>query len=137
MKKDMKKELDNLRIEPYGICFTKNIRGSQINCSITSIDSSEINGSFECTDKELESLINTTKNVFKNMPELDKKAKELIKINYPDEDNNLPLDDIIFYDNHEFSLGYDAGESVAGPLYIYVKFNKDFTRKKELIYEIY
>ena len=37
----------------------------------------------------------------------------------------------------EFALGYDAGVSPAGSLYLLVKFDKYFQADRELVYEIY
>ena len=37
----------------------------------------------------------------------------------------------------EFALGYDAGVSPAGSLYLLVKFDKHFQADRELVYEIY
>ena len=98
----------------------------------------EIHGSFNSKEKQLENLINIAKDVFKNIKELNKNAKELIQKEYSDDDvNELKLDDLIFYKNSTFSLGYFTTETPAGKEWIYVKLKKDFTIEKELIYEYY
>jgi ribosomal protein S15P/S13E len=109
-----------------GYYFTKDLLGY------------EIHGCFNCKNEQLNNLTNMAKNVFKHIEELNKNAKNIIQENYPDEDvDELPLDDIIFYDDNTFSFGYPTEETEAGQEYIYVKFDKDFKMGKELIYEYY
>ncbi|MDS0525122.1 hypothetical protein NNC19_05465 [Clostridium sp. SHJSY1] len=89
-----------------------------------------------------ESVINNLstpiKNVMDNFKMLNKKAIHHIKT-YNSEDNSEKLEKryLIFYENGSFQIGYDAGESPAGNLTIYVTFHKDFSAEKGLIFEVY
>jgi hypothetical protein len=109
-----------------GFYFAKKILGN------------EIHGSFHCKEEKLKELVETAKNVFNSMETLNNNAETLIQKEYPDEDvDELSLDDIGFYDDGSFQLGYPTEETAAGHEYIYVKFQKDFTIDEELIYEYY
>ena len=79
--------------------------------------------------------------LYRNLDYLDKKAQKVIHDNLPDladsvfELRELILDKSGYYG--EFALGYDAGVSPAGFLFLLVKFDKQFQADRELIYEIY
>ena len=79
--------------------------------------------------------------LYRNLDHLDKKAQKVIHDNLPDladsvfELRELILDKSGYYG--EFALGYDAGVSPAGSLFLLVKFDKQFQADRELIYEIY
>ena len=79
--------------------------------------------------------------LYRNLDYLDKKAQKVIHDNLPDladsvfELRELILDKSGYYG--EFALGYDAGVSPAGSLFLLVKFDKQFQADRELIYEIY
>ena len=79
--------------------------------------------------------------LYRDLEQLDKKAQKVIQDNWPDEAiSELELTELIFDKNGsygEFALGYDAGASPAGSLYLLVKFDKQFQADKEVIYEIY
>ena len=77
--------------------------------------------------------------IVSQLPELDKSGRELIKQEFPDEDENkLPLGTMIVYPDNSFSIGYDAGESdAAGYIGLYVHFSPEFKRDDELIFEAY
>jgi hypothetical protein len=119
--------LISLEISEYGgYYFTKEVLGN------------EVHGSFDGKNTLSEDLVNNIKNIYNSIDILNEKAKELIQKNYPDEDvNELILDDIIFYEDFSFSIGYPTEETAGGKEYIYVKFNKDFTMEEKLIYEYY
>jgi len=84
---------------------------------------------------------NRIKRLFRELEKLDYNAHEVIQAAHPDEDaSELSLTEIIFDISGcygEFALGYDAGESPVGRLYILVKFDKQLRADKELIYETY
>ncbi|GHU65679.1 hypothetical protein AGMMS49983_13790 [Clostridia bacterium] len=118
--------LDKYETKSYGIYFEKKINGSVLN------------GSFDGKKEEILPLLPHIKKVFGDFSQFDKKAHTLIQNKSPDEDaSELVAGDIIFYSNGDFSIGYDAGDSPAGELYLYVKFDSDFTMYAELIYECY
>ena len=79
--------------------------------------------------------------LYRNLDHLDKKAQKVIHDNLPDlADSVLELSELILDKSGsygEFALGYDAGESPAGSLYLLVKFDKQFQADRELVYEIY
>ena len=79
--------------------------------------------------------------LYRNLDHLDKKAQKVIHDNLPDlADSVLELSELILDKSGsygEFALGYDAGESPAGSLYLLVKFDKQFQSDRELVYEIY
>ena len=56
---------------------------------------------------------------------------------HPDEDvSELVLADVEFQDCEVFRLGYDAGDTPAGRMYIYSEFDENFQLSEQLIYEI-
>lgn len=113
--------------EPYGIYFAITYQGR------------ELNGSF-FGDKEAVKRTDPTllERIIAELDNLDVRAHELLQKENPDEDAaELELSDIIIYTNGAVSLGYDAGESPAGQLFLYAAFNADFTLQTELIYEVY
>ena len=79
--------------------------------------------------------------LYRNLDHLDKKAQKVIHDNLPDladsvfELRELILDKSGYYG--EFALGYDAGVSPAGSLFLLVKYDKQFQADRELVYEIY
>ena len=79
--------------------------------------------------------------LYRNLEHLDKKAQKVIHDNLPDlADSVLELRELILDKSGyygEFALGYDAGVSPAGSLFLLVKFDKQFQADRELVYEIY
>ena len=79
--------------------------------------------------------------LYRNLDYLDKKAQKVIHDNLPDlADSVFELRELILDKSGsygEFALGYDAGVSPAGFLFLLVKFDKQFQADRELIYEIY
>ena len=114
-----------------GIYFTGKYGNKEINFNFTGF-----------TEKDM-SLIpdDFMKRLFRELEKLDYNAHEVIQAVHPDEDaSKLNLTEIIFDKSgcyKEFALGYDMGESLAGRLYILVKFDKQLRADKELIYETY
>ena len=118
--------LDKYDTSGFGIYFEKEINGSVLK------------GSFDCKKEEVPTLLPQIRKVFGDFVQLDKAARTFIQDKSPDEDASvLVAGDIIFYPNGDFSIGYDAGDSPVGELYLYVKFHSDFTMYTELIYECY
>ena len=113
--------------ESYGYYFT------------IDYDGEELQGSLDYTKGVLDNPdLVQIKKIITKLKAQDEKAHKLIQKAYPDEDaTELFLSDLILYGDGSFSLGYGAGESPAGQLYLYVRFNSDFTMDEELIHEIY
>ena len=72
---------------------------------------------------------------------LDNFALQIIKEKLDDDKTKkLELTDVMFDISGcygAFALGYYAGESHAGELYLLVKFDDEFNADKDLIYEVY
>ena len=71
---------------------------------------------------------------------LDNFALQTIKEKLNDKVKELELTDVIFDISGcygTFALGYYAGESPVGELYLLVKFDDEFNADKDLIYEVY
>lgn len=81
------------------------------------------------------------KRLFRELEQLDEEVHKVIQNEYPNEDvSELELIDIIFDKSGcygAFALGYDAGESPAGQLYLLVKFDEQFQADTEFVYETY
>ena len=81
------------------------------------------------------------KRLFRELEQLDEEVHKVIQNEYPNEDvSELELTDIIFDKSGcygAFALGYDAGESPAGQLYLLVKFDEQFQADTEFVYETY
>lgn len=130
----LKKALSSNQIEisEYGNIYF------QTPCELA--DEGILNGCLEIENKEdidkfrpehLEKIIS-------NLADFNTKGRQLLKQEFPDEDENEPpLNDIIIYSDGSFSIGYDTGESPAGQLFLYVNYSADFKRNDELIYETY
>ena len=72
------------------------------------------------------------------LPDLDTAAHTVIQMDAPEEDaGELVLDDMVIYQDGQLALGYDAGPSAAGEVYLYVRFDGDLQPDTELIYEVY
>lgn len=72
------------------------------------------------------------------LPALDTAAHAVIQAAVPEEDaGELALGDMVIYRDGQLALGYDAGPSAAGEVYLYVRFDSAFQPDAELIYEVY
>ncbi|GAE08037.1 hypothetical protein JCM10914_4296 [Paenibacillus sp. JCM 10914] len=70
--------------------------------------------------------------------ELSDQALNLIATTHPDEDvTQLAIAELEFNRDNTFRLGYDAGETPAGQLCIYVAFNINLEMSSDLVYETY
>ena len=71
---------------------------------------------------------------------LDNFALQIIKEKLDDKTKKFELTDVMFDISGcygAFALGYYAGESPAGELYLLVKFDDELNADKDLIYEVY
>lgn len=85
--------------------------------------------------KRLEPMI---KKVWERLEKLNDQALRLIAEANPEEDvSELMLTELSFDVDCTFRLGYDAGDTPAGQLSIYVVFNADLELNSDLIYEVY
>lgn len=72
------------------------------------------------------------------LPALNETAHAVIQAAVPEEDaGELALGDIVIYRDGQLALGYDAGPSAGGEVYLYVRFDSAFQPDAELIYEVY
>lgn len=78
------------------------------------------------------------RNAWANFGELNDRALDLIAGMHPDEDvNELVLSELAFDKDGTFRLGYDAGDTPAGQLYVYVLFHDKLEMNGDLVYETY
>lgn len=85
--------------------------------------------------KRLEPII---KKAWEHFEKLNDQALGLIAEANPDEDvSELVLTELGFDVDCTFRLGYDAGDTPAGQLSIYVVFNADLEVNSDLVYEVY
>ncbi|WP_341281167.1 leucine-rich repeat domain-containing protein [Paenibacillus sp. FSL H8-0537] len=90
------------------------------------------------TKADMKRLSPIIKKMWEHFDELCESALALIASLHPDEDvNELVLAELEFAEDRTFRLGYDAGDSPAGQLYIYAAFNHKLEMDSELIYEAY
>ena len=123
---------NQIEISEYGNIYF------QTPCELA--DEGTLNGCLEIENKEDIDKFQPEhlKKIISNLAEFNTKGRQLLKQEFPDEDENEPpLNDIIIYPDGSFSIGYDTGESPAGQLFLYVNYSADFKRNDELIYEAY
>lgn len=90
------------------------------------------------TKTEMEALSPYMEETWKRWDMLGEQALRTIAEAHPDEDiNALILADAEFQGDQYFRLGYDAGDTPAGRLYIYAEFDDEFHMLDTLIYETY
>ena len=78
----------------------------------------------------------------RELEELDRQAHAILQKEFPDAEEipGLPLPDIMLDKSGcygAFALGYDAGESPAGELYLNVSFNERFVPSPEVGYDTF
>lgn len=89
-------------------------------------------------ESDMNRLSPVIRNAWANFGELNDRALDLIAGMHPDEDvNELVLSELAFDKDGTFRLGYDAGDTPAGQLYIYVLFNDKLEMNGDLVYETY
>lgn len=90
------------------------------------------------TKAEMEILSPYMEETWKRWDMLQEQALKTIAEAHPDEDiSELVLADAEFQGDGYFRLGYDAGDTPAGRLYIYAEFDDEFQMLDTLIYETY
>ena len=99
----------------------------------------ELSVSTEASAKaDMNRLTPVIRNAWANFRELNDRALDLIAGMHPDEDvNELVLSELAFDKDGMFRLGYDAGDTPAGQLCIYVLFNDKLEMNGDLVYETY
>lgn len=134
---------NNLMIEPdYTIeeVGTFNYDNSFSSYSATLIyKGNDIAASVDASTKaDMEQLSPMIRGAWERKDELIGQALELIAQAHPDEDvNELVLSALEFDRDGAFRLGYDAGETPAGQLYIYALFSAALELDSSLVYETY
>lgn len=113
-----------------GIYFTSHMLSKKVQFSFTGYNEDSLSNIKESLMTKLSAELET----------LDNFALQTIKEKLNDKAKELELTDVMFdiggyYGT--FALGYYAGESHAGELYLLVKFDDELNAYKDLIYEIY
>lgn len=118
--------------------FKYDISSSNYSASLV-FEDSELYVSTEArTQKEIEKLSSIITKLYKNFAQLNQKALAFIQQKHPDENIEiLKPSEIIFNDEESFKIGYDAGDSPAGRLFLYVSFDAKLKMSDEIIYETY
>ena len=113
-----------------GIYFTSHMLSKKVQFSFTGYNEDSLNNIKESLMTKLSAELET----------LDNFALQTIKEKLNDKVKELELTDVIFDISGcygTFALGYYAGESPVGELYLLVKFDDEFNADKDLIYEVY
>ncbi|MFD0711983.1 leucine-rich repeat domain-containing protein [Paenibacillus sp. GCM10027626] len=85
--------------------------------------------------KRLSSLIKKT---WERLDALQGQALQFIAEQHPEEDvTELECSELMFEENGTVRIGYDAGDTPAGRLYIFVVFNRNLVMDQTLVYETY
>lgn len=121
----------NWEVESYGVYFIGQYDNYDIQINLTDYSENDV---FSLSDSFWSKLSSKLK-------DLDQQARDIIQDDSPDEDvSELVLTDIMFDRSgcySAFALGYDAGNSPAGELYLLIKYDDDFKPNKEVIHETY
>ena len=114
-----------------GIYFTSHMLSKKVQFSFTGYNEDSLSNIKESLMTKLSAELET----------LDNLALQTIKEKLNDDKTKkLELTDVMFDISGcygTFALGYYAGESHAGELYLLVKFDNEFNADKDLIYEVY
>ena len=113
-----------------GIYFTSHMLSKKVQFSFTGYNKDSLSNIKESLMTKLSAELET----------LDNFALQTIKEKLNDKVKELELTDVIFDISGcygTFALGYYAGESPVGELYLLVKFDDEFNADKDLIYEVY
>ena len=113
-----------------GIYFTSNMLSKKVQFSFTGYNEDSLSNIKESLMTKLSAELET----------LDNFALQTIKEKLNDKAKELELTDVMFDISGcygTFALGYYAGESHAGELYLLVKFDDELNADKDLIYEVY
>ena len=113
-----------------GIYFTSHMLSKKVQFSFTGYNKDSLSNIKESLMTKLSAELET----------LDNFALQTIKEKLNDKVKELELTDVIFDISGcygTFALGYYAGESPVGELYLLVKFDDELNADKDLIYEVY
>lgn len=114
-----------------GIYFTSHMLSKKVQFSFTGYNEDSLSNIKESLMTKLSAELET----------LDNFALQTIKEKLDDDKTKkLELTDVMFDISGcygTFALGYYAGESPVGELYLLVKFDDEFNADKDLIYEVY
>lgn len=113
-----------------GIYFTSRMLSKKVQFNFTGYNEDSLSNIKESLMTKLSAELET----------LDNFALQTIKEKLNDKVKEIELTDVIFDISGcygIFALGYYAGESPAGELYLLVKFDDEFNADKDLIYEVY
>lgn len=114
-----------------GIYFTSHMLSKKVQFSFTGYNRDSLSNIKESLMTKLSAELET----------LDNFALQTIKEKLDDDKTKkLELTDVMFDISGcygDFALGYYAGESHAGELYLLVKFDDELNADKDLIYEVY
>ena len=114
-----------------GIYFTSHMLSKKVQFSFTGYNEDSLSNIKESLMTKLSTELET----------LDNFALQTIKEKLDDDKTKkLELTDVMFDISGcygTFALGYYAGESPAGELYLLVKFDDELNADKDLIYEVY
>ena len=114
-----------------GIYFTSHMLSKKVQFSFTGYNEDSLSNIKESLMTKLSAELET----------LDNLALQTIKEKLDDDKTKkLELTDVMFDISGcygAFALGYYAGESHAGKLYLLVKFDDELNADKDLIYEVY
>lgn len=114
-----------------GIYFTSHMLSKKVQFSFTGYNEDSLSNIKESLMTKLSAELET----------LDNFALQTIKEKLDDDKTKkLELTDVMFDISGcygTFALGYYAGESHAGELYLLVKFDDELNADKDLIYEVY
>lgn len=114
-----------------GIYFTSHMLSKKVQFSFTGYNEDSLSNIKESLMTKLSAELET----------LDNFALQTIKEKLDDDKTKkLELKDVMFDISGcygAFALGYYAGESHAGELYLLVKFDDELNADKDLIYEVY
>ena len=113
-----------------GIYFTSQMLSKKVQFSFTGYNKDSLSNIKESLMTKLSTELET----------LDNFALQTIKEKLNDKAKELELTDVMFDISGcygTFALGYYAGESPAGELYLLVKFDDELNADKDLIYEVY
>lgn len=90
------------------------------------------------TKRQMEQLSPIIHKAWAQIDQLHERALKLIASIHPDENvAELAFSELSFDDGSSFRLGYDAGDTPAGQLFIYVRFNEELEPDRQLIYETF
>ncbi|RKN78273.1 leucine-rich repeat domain-containing protein [Paenibacillus ginsengarvi] len=90
------------------------------------------------TKEAMERLSPLVKMAWERMEELQEQALQNIAEQHPEEDvSELVYSELLFEEDGTIRLGFDAGDTPAGRLYIYAVYDRELEMDEALVYETY